>query len=233
MGLTAISVIGAASWAGFFILNKFIFGVFGAMPSIPAKGSSLEQLTSTDKAVIFFNRFAAIAYIYHLYQLCLYSPHIKWELDQLTFGNTIGALVLFFVLYDFIYTLFHRSLHHRAIYHLIHKHHHRQAVPARGHEDAFNTHPIEFVLGEYLHVLCVWIAPSFHVIAVVAMVLLTGFLATINHTRLDLKFPSRFPVFAVAYHDIHHHLVTKNYGQYIMLWDVIFQSFKSPFVNVK
>ena len=46
----------------------------------------------------------------------------------MTLSNTFGSLALFYVFYDFFYTLFHRALHIRALYPLIHKHHHKQKV---------------------------------------------------------------------------------------------------------
>ena len=59
-----------------------------------------------------------------------------------------------FIVYDFFYTLLHGFLHIRAVYPLIHKHHHRQHFPTRGYLDAGNEHPIEHVVG----VTCTWAA---------------------------------------------------------------------------
>jgi hypothetical protein len=48
-----------------------------------------------------------------------------------TFTNTAGAFLALYVVYDLFYTLFHRFLHHRSVYWLVHKHHHRQHAPTR------------------------------------------------------------------------------------------------------
>lgn len=49
----------------------------------------------------------------------------------MTVMNTAVAFVALYVVYDLFYTLFHRFLHHRSVYWLVHKHHHRQHAPTR------------------------------------------------------------------------------------------------------
>ena len=56
-----------------------------------------------------------------------------------------------------------------------------------------------------------------------------GLLASLNHTRHDVRI--RVPligalVYDVRAHDVHHRLPRSNYGQYIMLWDRLMGSFK-------
>merc|ERR1712046_262759 len=98
--------------------------------------------------------------------------------------NTVGSLVALFVVYDFFYSWLHRILHVKAIYKYVHKHHHRQIAPTRGNIDAINVHPLEFVMGEYLHLLAVWLVPC-HAITVLLFIVMGGFLASLNHTRFD------------------------------------------------
>jgi sterol desaturase/sphingolipid hydroxylase (fatty acid hydroxylase superfamily) len=107
----------------------------------------------------------------------------------MTLANTLGSLIAFYVVYDFFYTAFHLVLHHRSIYHLIHKHHHKQHAPSRGNVDAINVHPVEFVSGEYLHLLVIWMIPC-HVATAVAFIVLGGIFASLNHTRYDISFIS-------------------------------------------
>jgi sterol desaturase/sphingolipid hydroxylase (fatty acid hydroxylase superfamily) len=68
---------------------------------------------------------------------------------------SVVQMLLLFALYDAVYVPFHRTLHVPRLYPWIHKHHHRQIAPYRGSYDGINTHPIEFVCGEYLHLLAV------------------------------------------------------------------------------
>ncbi|CAM9748221.1 unnamed protein product [Phaeothamnion confervicola] len=65
-----------------------------------------------------------------------------------------------------------------------------------------------------------------HVYAVATFILLGGFLASLNHTRFDLRMPLFPQVYQVRFHDIHHWYPDSNYGQYTMLWDRVFGWFK-------
>jgi sterol desaturase/sphingolipid hydroxylase (fatty acid hydroxylase superfamily) len=152
-----------------------------------------------------------------------YSPNVKWSTNEATFANTIGSLMAYYLFYDFFYMSFHRILHFRSIYGLIHKHHHRQKAPSRGNLDAINVHPFEFVVGEYLHLLTIYVIPG-HISAVVFFILMAGILASLNHTRLDLNFLGG--VFNVKVHDVHHRLPESNYAQYTMFWDKLFGSYR-------
>lgn len=141
--------------------------------------------------------------------------------------------VLIFVIYDLFYTIFHWSLHFPKIYPLIHKHHHRQIAPFRGNVDAINVHPIEYVLGEYNHLFAVFIftrllgptTHNVHVITFLLYIFIAGSLSSLNHTRIDLRVPYVYNVWA---HDVHHRQPRSNYGQYTMFWDSIFGWYK-PF----
>lgn len=156
-------------------------------------------------------------------------------MPQVSFANTFLALAAFFVVYDFFYAPFHRALHHRSVYAWVHKHHHRQVVPTRGNTDAINVHPFEFLLGEYNHILAIYLVSSrlmpIHAIACVLFLVVGGTLATLNHTRLDCAFLTlpftSVPIFAVRAHDTHHAIPNCNYGQYIMLWDYVMGTYRA------
>merc|ERR1719181_780634 len=140
------------------------------------------------------------------------SPDVLWKLEQATLLNTLLPLPPFFVVYDAFYAPFHRALHHGAIYAYVHKHPHRQVVPTRGNTDAINVHPFEFLMGEYNHVLTIFLVSRYlmpvHAIACVLFLVVGGCLATLNHTRLDcafLRIPfTDVPIFGVRAHDTHH-----------------------------
>jgi sterol desaturase/sphingolipid hydroxylase (fatty acid hydroxylase superfamily) len=91
----------------------------------------------------------------------------------------------------------------------VHKHHHRQHAPSRGNVDAVNTHPFEYLVGEYLHLGVVMAIPC-HVVAVIAFVFAGGVLASLNHTRFDIGI---LGLYEVHHHDTHHRLPQTNYGQ--------------------
>mmetsp|Transcript_51411 Transcript_51411/g.160443 ORF Transcript_51411/g.160443 Transcript_51411/m.160443 type:complete len:158 (+) Transcript_51411:373-846(+) len=141
--------------------------------------------------------------------------------SEMTILNTVIAFFSLFVVYDFFYCIWHRILHVRGLYKFIHKHHHHQAAPSRGNADAVNVHPIEFIVGEYCHLLAIFIIPCHAVVAAV-FVVLGGILASLNHTRYDIAVPLLFDTKA---HDQHHVIPTVNYGQYTMLWDRVFGTY--------
>ena len=125
------------------------------------------------------------------------------------------------------YGLFHRFLHLRSVYPYIHKHHHRQVAPVRGNEDAINTHPLEYFVGSYQHLLAVFLVSLFtgvHVWTLAAFLLATGMLASLNHTRFDVRIPGS--LYAVAEHDTHHKFPETNYGQYTTAWDRLLGSYR-------
>jgi len=188
---------------------------------IEMRGKHLDKFERIDLAFINFNRFAIILFIYHLLQVCLHCPTIERRMEKISFANTAVSLATFYVVYDFFYTIFHGILHHRLFYKYVHKHHHRQHAPSRGTYDAINVHPFEYLVGEYLHILTVYLVPT-HVVTVIFFVVVSGVAASLNHTRFDINIPG---LYSVKNHDVHHRLPTKNYGQYIMLWDKVFGSY--------
>lgn len=173
---------------------------------------------------IIINKCLTILFVYHVIQVTYIVPSIQWNPEDLTIFNTIGSYIAFFIFYDYFYMWFHRILHIRALYPLIHKHHHRQKAPSRGNLDAINVHPIEYFIGEYLHLITIYIIPC-HIYTVIAFIITGGILASLNHTRLDLNLP--FGLYSVKAHDIHHRLPESNYAQYTMYWDKLHGSYRS------
>lgn len=166
---------------------------------------------------------AGLAFVYHCLQYWCLSARVPWALGELSLANTVLALPMLFIFYDFFYCLWHRLLHVRAIYGFVHKHHHRQVVPTRGNYDAMNVHPLEFIVGEYLHLLAMAAVPA-HVTTYGFFFLLLGVLTGLNHTRCDITLPG---LFSVRWHDLHHRIPQVNYGQYTMVWDILWGSFRT------
>ena len=102
-------------------------------------------------------------------------------------------------------------------------------IPTRGNDDAINVHPIEFIVGEYFHLLTIMLYSTFvgtlSIIAIIAFMLIGGTIATVNHTRLNIVIPG---VIGVKYHDIHHSWAPFeiNYSQYTMVWDRLYGTFR-------
>ena len=151
----------------------------------------LEEFEMIDHCFILFNKVVTTMFTYHVYAFAYNSPKVEWDPERLSIANTAGAVVGLYLVYDFFYTLFHKFLHVRGLYKYVHKHHHRQMAPFRGNLDAINVHPLEFVTGEYLHLLCLYIVPT-HVYTVLLFITLDGIFASLNHTRFVSSFFSFF-----------------------------------------
>lgn len=82
----------------FIVLNGFSFG-----KPIAVKGKHLDKLEFIDTAFVYFNRFTMIPFVYHLIQVIYYTDGIKKLPEEATWMNTLGALVLFYIFYDFFY----------------------------------------------------------------------------------------------------------------------------------
>jgi len=202
---------------------------FGAAEDIPIRGKHLDKLEPLDVSFIVFNRLSGVVFVYHLF-LYVNGPgargfptKVEWDMEKMDVYNTALALPALFVVYDLFYQAFHRALHHRSVYALVHKHHHRQKAPSRGSSDAVNVHPFEFLSGEYNHILAVAIVPC-HITTVLVFIIIGGFLASLNHTRFDVQIPGA--VYDVKWHDHHHVVPNSNYSQYTMLWDRIWGTFR-------
>lgn len=196
--------------------------LFSGFDRIPIKGKHLDEFSFLDNAFVIINKLFTIIFVYHLVQVAYFTPSIKLAAEEATVLNTVGSLVAFYVVYDFFYANFHRILHFRSLYSYIHKHHHRQKAPSRGNLDAINVHPFEYFVGEYFHLLTIYLIPC-HIYAVTVFILLAGVFASLNHTRYDVVIPG---LFSVKVHDVHHRLPESNYSQYTSLWDYIIGSYR-------
>lgn len=205
---------------------------------IRAQGKPLADFEPVDRAFQAINKLVTAAFAYHAVAWAATSPLVRWRPADATLANTALALPALFVVYDLPYTLFHRLLHHGAVYGYVHKHHHRQSAPSRGNPDAINVHPLEFVLGEYNHLLAAFLVASalsaathgrdgLHVATLVVFVLGGGVLASLNHTRFDARVSVLgVPVYSVALHDVHHHAYNYNYAQYVPVWDYLLGTYR-------
>ena len=197
--------------------------------SIPVRGKHLDNLTFKDLLFIGISKAQTPPFVYLYLRYAYLEPNVLW--DSPAFSTIVLPLVPLFVIYDFFYTILHWFLHIKAIYGFIHKHHHTQKAPSRANVDAVNVHPIEFFLGEYNHMLALYLTCRYvcqvHVIGSIVFLAVGGFLAGINHTRYDISFNvGGIKLYDSKAHDVHHRIPQSNYGQYIMLWDHLFGSYR-------
>lgn len=161
---------------------------------VPVRGKHLDELRNIDKLCIGFSKANTSPFTYFYFRYCWImsaSGVIPWHWKQVSWTNALLPLPCLFVMFDATYCLLHYILHWQCLYGYIHKHHHIQKAPSRANIDAVNVHPVEFVLGEYNHLLAVWfwtsvLGQSLHVLAALVFVTVGGILAGINHTRYDI-----------------------------------------------
>ena len=249
------AIFGTVIYVGFGVYDWVILPLISKLVTgrLPEKAKKLYELAAIDRAFITFNRLVAIPFIYHAVQVSVAYTNID-VFDQSALSAAMWRLPLhlplIFVIYDFFYTWLHWALHIPGLYPLIHKHHHRQLVPFRGNVDAINVHPIEYLLGEYNHLLAVFLSAKvvascgvggtlaasippalqwavgpakLHCVSAFAYIIIAGTLSSLNHTRTDVAIPYLYQVW---WHDYHHRQPRCNYGQYIMFWDWVFGWFK-------
>ncbi|CBZ29116.1 putative C-5 sterol desaturase [Leishmania mexicana MHOM/GT/2001/U1103] len=226
-------------FVGFGVYNSVVIPAISAVVKgrIPERVKPLEKLSVKDKLYIGFAKAVTAVFVYHTYQFIRNTEVSRMSPNFLDCPAVVRSVMwlpvhlpALFIIYDFFYTLFHWALHWPPIYALIHKHHHRQMSPFRGNTDAINDNPIEYVSGEYLHLLALYLltrmtpAGQVHALTAIIFIFLGGTLASLNHTRVDLHIPY---IFNVKAHDYHHRQPRVNFGQYIMFWDWVFGTFQA------
>ena len=208
-----------------------VFSVWLGSDQIPVRGKHLDVLTSKDLLFIGFSKANTAPFTYFYFSYVCSTPYVQWQWQELSLVNTLVALVVMFLAYDFVYTIMHGALHIPAVYKYIHKHHHTQKAPSRAVVDAVNVHPVEYLLGEYNHILALWFCSQFvvpvHAITTLLFLGVGGSLAAINHTRYDIVLSVwGVTLYDSKVHDVHHRIPQSNYGQYIMFWDKLFGTYR-------
>lgn len=200
---------------------------------IPVRGKHLDDLSSTDKLFIGLAKAQTGPFLYILLRYCYSDPNVLWSLQDASFQTILLPLPAIFIIYDFFYTILHWFLHIKAVYPLIHKHHHHQKAPSRATDDAVNVHPVEFTLGEYNHLWAIFLFNRFlpfplHIAGVLVFLATGGVLAGWNHTRFDISWSlfGLVNIFDSKAHDVHHRIPQSNYGQYTMFWDKVFGTYR-------
>ena len=94
-----------------------------------------------------------------------------------------------------------------------------------GIEDAINEHPVEYLIGEYFHLLAIAIVSNtlrLHIASIIGFFLAAAILPALNHTRQDIVIPG---FYRSMHHDQHHVMPNCNYGNYCMFWDKLMGTF--------
>lgn len=205
---------------------------------LPVRGHHLDVLTRKDKFYLLLNKISNGPFVLVAFMYVNWDPNFLWDPKEMTMMNVAAPFPIFFMVYDFFYTLGHMFLHQKGIYALIHKHHHRQQAPSRGSTDALNVHPLEYAFGQYNAIWTLFLMCRFmqiHIVGGNLIMFATNAASCFNHQRFDIKIPLFFGInlYESKCHDLHHRIPNVNFGQYIMLWDWIFGTHRPYSVHDK
>jgi len=177
-----------------------------------------------DNLFVYGNRCITLPFVsFLIVRVIQNSKAIVWDMDQMTFMNTVVATVLVFSLSDLVYYTGHRIVHYVPfLYGVIHKHHHKESHPRRGWYDTCNAHPLDFFYTGFstCPISCIWLFPAgtVHIVAIAIAMHAVMFVGALGHSRIDIN----IGVFNSRFHAGHHALTYCNYAQNIELWDRIF-----------
>lgn len=213
------------------------------MPSrTPPIMKGLAVLEPKDYTFLTVNQAIEAAFLLNLAKYVSESDDIERSFDSVGAVDMFLTIILpgYFMVYinDFVYYFFHRAMHHPTLYPLVHKHHHRQALPQRGYWDAANDHPFEnfggqvlIAFGIYTTVLLyTFLGMKVHAAGVGLFMFVFALFAFLNHTEFDVQLPWFFFGYTVRAHEIHHRFGRANYCQNTMIFDKAagsFQPYKS------
>lgn len=210
------------------------------LPSrIPPIMKGLEKLEAKDFTFLFVNQFIETIFLLQLAYFASTSDKLDKNIDSslltpMSIVTTVLPLYPMFLINDFFYYFFHNFMHHPSVYALVHKHHHRQALPQRGYWDAANDHPIENFLGQVLIFVGVFgtaelytlVGLKVHCLAVVNFITLFATFAFLNHCPYDVQLPWYLLGYTVRAHETHHRFGRANYCQNTMGYDKLFGTFQ-------
>ena len=195
------------------------------------KAVGLEALEVIDYSFLFINSFIEYTFAPQVARFVVTTG--VWSLGELGLWNTAPALFLVFAIDDAFYAPTHKLMHNYRLYPYIHKHHHRQWLPARGYTDAGNEHPLEQVLG----LSCLWATlqivarlTGLHAATIVVHFTLYAALAMLNHTGCDVRVKLPGFEYTVGAHEMHHRQPNCNMAQYFMFWDKLMGTYK-PYIS--
>ena len=156
--------------------------------------------------------YAAFLYFFGNTLLYAHMPSLPRLLVE-----TIGALML----YDLMYYFFHRALHLPAAMRAVHGVHHKVRYATA--EASTYLHPAETVGGTGLFLLAIAIVGPISTLAFLIDFFLFSAINIIVHSNLVFPHPAfRLFNFWTRSHDVHHYYCRNNYSSIFPFWDMAF-----------
>ena len=159
--------------------------------------------------------------------LVLYTPlraygKIYGNIGQYGLWWVPTSILLAIILHDTYFYWMHRALHHRSLYKIFHRVHHKSVNPSPLASYSFNF--AEGILEAMVIPLMVFIVPM-HPIALILFALFAYSFNVYGHLGYEIV-PRRFRksiffeiMVTSVHHNLHHHKFIGNYGYYFRFWD--------------
>lgn len=184
------------------------------------RSPSTVHLSTTNKypriagnALFAFGLYAGFAY--------LFQDHVTRGLTDSPWRIALEVLAILLI-YDLLYYLMHRGLHHPWMMKHVHGRHHHVRHPTAA--DGLYLDPLDNFAGLGVFFLSVLIVGPISTTSFLAAVLVYIVINNINHTGLELPHPAfKLSNYWARKHD-HHHGVNprSNYGSIFYCWDRLF-----------
>jgi len=159
-----------------------------------------------------------IAFLIYFGDTVIYAG---WPGMVLLLGEVLAVLLL----YDFMYYLFHRGMHHPKVMQYVHYLHHKVRYTTAT-ESTF-IHPLENIGGVALLCLSLWIVGPISGASFVVMFFIYQTANIMVHSNLVIPHPSwRLFGFWAEKHDIHHTRINYNFASIFPFWDQAFGTYK-------
>lgn len=132
--------------------------------------------------------------------------------------SLIGVLFL----HDTYYYWMHRLFHHKSVYKLVHRVHHKSIKTSAF--TSFSFHPYESLAQAIIIPLLLLLIPL-HFYAFIALLVFMTVSAIINHLGVEVYPSGKFGAWlgkwliGATHHDQHHRKFLVNYGLYFTFWD--------------
>lgn len=155
---------------------------------------------------------------------------IYTNVSEYGWGYYFAIIPIMLMMHDLYFYLFHRLIHHRKIFNLIHLTHHKSKTVSP--LTAYSLDPLEAV-GEQLSLfLLIFLVPihTTHVNIWVICVLIQAFYIHLGFEVFSDRFlNTRIGklVYTSTSHANHHRSFKGNYGFYTLIWDKLFKTIRS------
>ncbi len=135
---------------------------------------------------------------------------------------------------DFLMYFFHRKVHSKPLFSMVHKRHHNH--DATNAISLFVLNPLEALGfgGLILMMLCIINFPPESVAIYLFVNLLWGTIGHLNMELLPKKYLDKFFIKSLGmaeFHNLHHQHINSNFGFYTLIWDQLFGTLDTNYLK--